>query len=66
MHPLDSWRAANLLIQQHGADAALHAAMRVDVLREAGDEAGAAVWTRIIKAVDALQRTNPQPGEAQH
>ncbi len=66
MHPLDPWRAANLLIQQCGAGAALHAAMRIDALRGAGNEAGAAVWTRIIKAVDALQRTNPRPGEAQH
>lgn len=43
MHPLDPWRAAHLLIGQHGKSAGLHAALRADALWDAGDEAEAAV-----------------------
>jgi hypothetical protein len=66
MHPLDPWRVANLLIQQHGSDADLQAAMRADALWDAGDQAGFAVWTQIINAIDALRRDPPRPGEARH
>ncbi len=34
---LDIYRTANLLIQQHGQDAPIHAAMRAGKLLEAGD-----------------------------
>ena len=34
---LDIYRAANELIQQHGEDAPIHAAMRADAMLEAGD-----------------------------
>ncbi len=33
---LDIYRAANLLVKQHGEDAPIHAAMRADKLLEAG------------------------------
>ena len=51
---LDIYRAANLLIKQHGEDAPIHAAMRADVLMEAGDLVGHAVWKCILAAVDEL------------
>ena len=35
MDDLDIYRTANELIKQHGADAAIHAAMRADELLEA-------------------------------
>ena len=66
MHPLDSWRVANLLIEQHGKSTGLQAALRADMLWEAGDEAEAAVWRQVLKAIDVLQRTTQLAGEAQH
>ena len=48
------WRAANLLIKQHGDDAPIRAAMRADELLEAGDVDGQAVWKRVLAAVDEL------------
>jgi len=50
----DVYRAAALLIKQHGDEAAIHAAMRADQLLAEGDVEGAAVWKRIVKAVEAL------------
>jgi hypothetical protein len=38
---LDSYRAAKLIIDQHGADAALYAAGRADQLLDKGD-----TWAR--------------------
>lgn len=66
MHPLDPWRVANLLIEQRGADADLHAAMRIDELWDAGDAMGAAVWRQVLTAIDALRRTRQLSGEALH
>ena len=50
------YRAAKLLIDQHGDDAAIRAAVRADVLLEEGDVDGAIVWRRIIEAIEELQR----------
>ena len=59
-------RAANLLITQHGEDAARHAAMRADALLEAGDMAGRRVWLSILEAIEELQRTRPRHEEPTH
>jgi hypothetical protein len=59
----DIYRAAKLLIDQHGADAGLRAAGRADQLLEALDMIGAATWRRILKAVEELGRGR-QDGEA--
>lgn len=40
MHPLDPWHVAHMLMQQHGENAGLQAATRVDELNAAGDEEG--------------------------
>ena len=52
----DIFRAARLLIDQHGADAGLRAAERADQLLEAGDMIGAMTWRRIHKAIEELCR----------
>jgi hypothetical protein len=52
---LDVWRAANLLIRQHGADALLEAARLGDLMRERGDGEGQRVWQWIRRAIEALQ-----------
>jgi hypothetical protein len=59
----DIYRAAKLLMDQHGQNAPLRAAERADQLLEAGDMIGAATWRRILKAVEELQR-GPKKGEA--
>ena len=63
---LDMYRAANLLVKQHGAEATIHAAMNADAMLDKGDLDGAAVWRRIVQAIEELQRARPWPGEKQH
>ena len=52
----DIFRAAKLLIDKHGDDAAIRAAQRADGLLKGGDMDGAAVWRQILEAIDELQR----------
>jgi hypothetical protein len=52
---LDIYRSAQLLIDQHGDDAGIEAAIKADTLFEQGDRAGGAVWMRIISAIDTLR-----------
>ena len=63
MPGLDAYRCAKLLLDQHGRDAELHAAMRADELEAAGDEAGRRAWMLILAAMDELTRTERRPGE---
>jgi hypothetical protein len=51
----DIFRAAKLLIDQHGDDAALRAAQRADELLEDGDDE-LIVWSRILAAIKELRR----------
>jgi hypothetical protein len=51
----DVWRAANLLIREHSADAELVAARRADKILERGDREGQLVWLRITRAIVELQ-----------
>ena len=60
---IDTYRAANVLIQKHGEDAPILAAMRADELMETGDMEGRAVWLRIVKAVEELL-AEERPDEA--
>ena len=52
---IDIWRAANLLIKQHGEDAEIVAAQRADQMLERGDRDGRLVWLRIGWAIVELQ-----------
>ena len=52
----DIFRAAKLVIDQRGEDAALFAAGRADVLLEEGHIDGAPVWRRILAAIEELKR----------
>jgi hypothetical protein len=58
---IDIWRVANLMLKRYGADAEAESANRVDELAADGDNAGAAVWPRIIDAIGQLANTLP-PG----
>ena len=58
---MDIWRAAKLLVDQHGADAPIKAAQRADELLAGGDMEGRSVWLRILEAVNESLGTKP-PG----
>jgi hypothetical protein len=60
---LDIFRAAKLVIDNHGEDASLYAAARTAVLAGEGDLDGAAIWRQITAAVEELQRER-RPDEA--
>jgi hypothetical protein len=60
---LDIWRAANQLIREHGANADLEAARLQDRMFDRGDDEGRLVWTRIRRAIEALQ---PAPPDKPH
>ncbi len=63
---LDIYRSAQVLVKQHGEDAPIQAAMRVDAMLDKGDLDGYAVWKRILRAVEELQGTAPGPGVKVH
>lgn len=52
---LDIYRAANMLIERHGADAVIEAARMIDRMLDRGDAEGRQVWRRIKCAIEALQ-----------
>ena len=51
-------RTAKLLIDQHGDDAAIHAAMEADRLLAEGALTGSATWRRVIKAMEMFTGMN--------
>ena len=51
----DIWRAANLLIRKHGANAEVVAARRGGEMPERSDPDGQLVWLRIRHAIVELQ-----------
>ena len=59
---LDIYRAANLLIRQHGGDAEIEAARKADLMLDRGDRDGQLVWLRVKRAIGELQA--PQAGKA--
>ncbi|MBI4968219.1 MAG: hypothetical protein HZC25_08895 [Rhodospirillales bacterium] len=60
---IDVLRAASLLINRHGENASLQAAMRHDELLANGDVEGAIVWKRILRAIDEIGRKKRRPDE---
>ncbi len=51
---LDIYRTAKLLVDNHGAEAPIHAAMNADAMLAKGDMDGRAVWLRVVRAVGEL------------
>ncbi len=56
---IDIWRAANLLIRKHGANAELEAAKRADVMLDRGDDDGR---PGLARAVCLLTLREPKGG----
>ncbi len=63
---LDIYRSANVLIREHGEDAALDAAMCAIAMFDKGDLDRYAVWKRILRAVEEIQRKERDPNESMH
>ncbi len=63
---IDIYRVANLLVKRHGQDASIEAAMRADAMLDKGDLDGYAVWKRILRAVEELQREIATAGDQIH
>ena len=66
MDQLDQYRAAKLLIDQHGDDAKAHAMRRVLAMRKAGDDAGEWAWMGVFDAVLDLEANGPGIGQTVH
>ena len=56
---IDIYRGAKLLIDQHGEDATIFAAMQADRCLEGGDLDGKAVWIKVIGAIKELLNQQP-------
>ncbi len=63
---LDIYRSANVLIREHGGEAALEVAQRADAMLAKGDVDGLAAWKRILAAIEEIRRTEPAEGESKH
>ena len=63
---IDIYRTANVLVELHGEDAPIQAAMKADALLEAGDIDGVAAWKRILAAVDELLAKDKPEGVGGH
>ena len=60
---IDIWRAANLLLKQHGKDAPIVAAQRTGQCMASGDVDGLRLWKRIAEAMLELLKEKPSDGE---
>ncbi len=63
---IDIYRAANVIIEQYGKDAQIHSTKRASAMLDKGDLGAYAVWKRILRAIEELQRAGPKSGEAVH
>jgi hypothetical protein len=62
----DIYATANVMVRRYGDDAAMEAAQRADQLTADGDTLGAAVWRRVVSAIEELAREVPREGEGVH
>ncbi len=64
---IDIYRSAKLLIDQHGEDAPVFAAMQADKCLEGGDLDGKAGGMGVIRAIKELTNTDtPEDGRPVH
>ncbi len=64
MEDIDIWRAAKLLMTQHGGGAKSAAGQRERAMFAKRDFEGAIVWRRVEAAIEELERQKPREGEA--
>ncbi len=64
---VEIYRAAKVLVDSRGPAGAKAKAMEnMKVMLDRRDVPGIAVWRRIIRAIDEMQRTEPGTGESRH
>ena len=63
---IEIYRSAKLLIDRHGEDAVIEAAMMADKMLEQGDLDGLATWNRILRAIEELRPGKRPKGEKLH
>ena len=57
MEPIYIYRTAKILIEQHGDEAAIAAAMKADKCLDYGDMDGVSIWKGVIRAIGELSET---------
>ena len=62
----DIYLATKLLIDRHGDDAVIEAAMMADKMLEQGDLDGLATWKRILKTIEELRAGKRPDGAVVH
>ncbi|HEY1339237.1 MAG TPA: hypothetical protein VGF59_17110 [Bryobacteraceae bacterium] len=62
----ETWRAALLMIRQHGPEAAALAALCAAHHFARGDASRMAAWQRIVDAIVELESDRPPTGETLH
>jgi len=62
----DIYLATKLLIDRHGDDAVIEAAMMADKMLEQGDLDGLATWKRILKTIEELRAEKRPDGAVVH
>ena len=62
----DIYRSAKLLIDRHGENAVIEAAMMADKMLDAGDLDGLATWNRILRTIEELRAGKRPEGEKLH
>ena len=63
---LDIYRATNVLVKQHGAEASINAAIKADSMLDGGGIDGRAAWLWITREIEKLQQRPPRPGQFRH
>lgn len=57
---IDIWRCAQLMINNHGEEAAIEAGIMADNFLSKGNIEAQRVWLRIAKAIDQLQKLHSE------
>ena len=66
LSPRDIWMNALGMVGNHGSAAREMASCQAAALIDRGDLAGAEIWSRVLRAIDELQRAQPRGGESIH
>jgi hypothetical protein len=59
IEPLDIWRGAKVMVDQHGDQAPIECALKADEMLDRGDVDGQAVWLAIRRAAQSLIENGP-------
>lgn len=62
----DIWTSALGMLDSHGMGALEMASCQAEAMIDSGDVAEAERWTRVLSAIEELQRPEPRDGEAIH